>query len=313
MSVLIADDDDLPTRQVPGAVVATPEHLIDQIRRDQLDLSDLRRAIALVPRARELEFSADIGFILSKAPRVVQVVLCSEMPLNEDSVARLPAMRWKSAELTHHERTSEGRTSMAKRGGRYIQDEAALKKQVTDMVRQIHDDEDPLELNAYKRFIKRNVSIFARAYFSAYLLKMLAEGDLAPSRSSGSAPNSRRRRNEERRSSRERTPREREERTTEPAPQNDGQEPVGNVAPENRQTLFVSVGKNRRVYPKDFVALFAELEGVSGDDIGQIKILDNYSFVEVDQRVADTIIEAYNGFDFRGRKLTVNLARAKKE
>jgi hypothetical protein len=77
----------------------------------------------------------------------------------------------------------------------------------------------------------------------------------------------------------------------------DDDAPVGNVAPEDRKTLFVSVGKNRRVYPKDFVALFAELDGVEGDDIGQIKILDNYSFVEVDEKVADAIIGAYDGYD----------------
>jgi hypothetical protein len=35
--------------------------------------------------------------------------------------------------------------------------------------------------------------------------------------------------------------------------------------------------------------------------------------VDVDKSVSETIIERYNGFDFRGRKLTVNHARAKKE
>jgi hypothetical protein len=86
----------------------------------------------------------------------------------------------------------------------------------------------------------------------------------------------------------------------------------GNVPPEKRQTLFVSVGKNRRVYPKDFLALFTELEDVEGDHIGQIKILDNYSFVEVDEDVADAIIGRFDGYEFRGRKLTVNYARNKK-
>jgi hypothetical protein len=192
----------------------------------------------------------------------------------------------------------------------YIENPDELKARLKELVRTIHEEEDPHEMTAYKKFVKRNVSVFSRAYLTAYLVKTLMnDGTLpSPSRTNAKAAKPRReRRGSEKKSTEKRS-----------APDNDSgngtnEATTGNVAPEDRQTLFVSVGKNRRVYPKDFVALFAEIDGVEGDDIGQIKILDNYSFVEVDKSVADVIIERYNGYDFRGRKLTVNFARNKKE
>ena len=76
-------------------------------------------------------------------------------------------------------------------------------------------------------------------------------------------------------------------------------------------SVFIGIGKNRRVFPRDLVALFTEVEGITGDDIGQIKILDNYSFMEINPDRAQTAIDAVNGREFRGRKLNVNYARRK--
>jgi hypothetical protein len=47
------------------------------------------------------------------------------------------------------------------------------------------------------------------------------------------------------------------------------------------------------------------------EDIGVIRILDNYSFVQVRDKRADEIIKALNGIRFRGRTLTVNYAKPK--
>jgi RNA recognition motif-containing protein len=41
--------------------------------------------------------------------------------------------------------------------------------------------------------------------------------------------------------------------------------------------------------------------------------LDNYSFIQVRSSAADTIIEALNGQSFRGRILSVNYARPRKD
>lgn len=181
---------------------------------------------------------------------------------------------------------------MAHTSRTFITDPERLRERVKDVVRQIHEEADPHEMNAYKRFVKRNVSVFNRAYFTAYLVKMLLDEQGAE------------RPVERRKSSRSRS---------------NGEETVADVpptgaitSPDGYKTLFISIGKNRRVFPKDFVGLFADMAGVSEDQFGQIKVLDNYSFVEVVPEVADRVIETCNGYEFRGRKLTVNFARHKK-
>jgi len=77
----------------------------------------------------------------------------------------------------------------------------------------------------------------------------------------------------------------------------------------NTTTLFLSIGKNRRVYPRDLVQLLAAVGQVSKADIGDIKILDNYSFVEVEESLASGVIGRLDGIQYRGRHLTVNFAK----
>jgi hypothetical protein len=283
----------------PGEAIwyTAPAQVIDLIRRGEVSVESLQSVVAEVPESEALPFLADLGFILSKAEGSPQIVLLLSGELEPEAFDRIPPRRWQKSVLRHHtERArNEGSNKMAKRSDGYIESPDELRNRIKELVREIHDEADPDEMNEYKRFVKKHVSVFSRSYFTAYLVKQYLDGNT-----------SRRPRTEDRPKSDDRSGRKKKERREE-APV------VGNVAPEDRQTLFVSVGKNRRVYPKDFVALFAELDGVEGDDIGQIKILDNYSFVEVDQKVADQIIAAYDGYEFRGRKLTVNFARNKQE
>ena len=81
------------------------------------------------------------------------------------------------------------------------------------------------------------------------------------------------------------------------------------VPDADKTTLFISVGKNRRVYPKDLARLFQERLDLKQGDIGSIKVLDSYSFLDISKDHAERAIEMLNGEDFKGRKLTVNHAR----
>jgi ATP-dependent RNA helicase DeaD len=78
-------------------------------------------------------------------------------------------------------------------------------------------------------------------------------------------------------------------------------------------TLFFSMGKNRKIFPRDWSSLICSLPGFDKSDIGEIKILDNYSFVEISSEKVQRLIEQLNGTDFKGKKLTVNFARKKEE
>jgi len=76
-------------------------------------------------------------------------------------------------------------------------------------------------------------------------------------------------------------------------------------------SLFVSIGRNRKVFPKDLVHLFVNTGKVDRQNIGDIKILDNYSFITISQNAAADAVDNLDGIDYRGRKLTVNLAKKK--
>ena len=84
-----------------------------------------------------------------------------------------------------------------------------------------------------------------------------------------------------------------------------------NVTIKDGVSLFVSIGRNRKVYPKDLVHLFVNTGKVDRDLIGEIKILDNYSFITISSKATEQAIDNLDGIDYRGRKLTVNHAKKK--
>ena len=65
----------------------------------------------------------------------------------------------------------------------------------------------------------------------------------------------------------------------------------------NGTTLFISVGKNRRVYPRDLIQLFVGTGKISREDIGEIKVLDSYSFITIKEASAATAIDNLDGIN----------------
>ena len=157
-------------------------------------------------------------------------------------------------------------------------DESVIKGLIDSIVQKIKTDEKPKELNYYRKIFKKNVSIFLRSYFAAYVLKQLVED--------GGSGERRRR------------------------PQAGG---LKNSQRQEMATLFFGLGKNRKVYPRDITQLIANVPDVEKSSIGEIKILDNYSFVEIAETQAQKVIDSLNGIDYRGRKITVNFARKREE
>jgi superfamily II DNA/RNA helicase len=79
------------------------------------------------------------------------------------------------------------------------------------------------------------------------------------------------------------------------------------------QTIFVSIGKNRKVFPRDLAKLFRSKLRLGPNDIGNIKVLDNYSFIDIPRSRAQEAIDSMDNMDYRGRNITVNFARKKKD
>ncbi len=90
-----------------------------------------------------------------------------------------------------------------------------------------------------------------------------------------------------------------------------GREPQAEEDQENMATVFVSIGKNRKVYPKDLTRLFMESAGIKDSDIGMVRVLDNYSFINISRECAQEAIDKMDNMKYRGRNITVNFAKKK--
>ncbi len=166
--------------------------------------------------------------------------------------------------------------------------EAAMKTRIAEVLGKIRGEADPEVLNAGRSLFRKQVPFFMRAYVAAYLLM---EADKAPQGKRRPGPA-----------------------RSEAAPREDRTEVLRQVIPDDEaQRIFVSVGRNRRVFPRELLGLIMTETAVPKEDIGVIRVLDNYSFIQVRTGAAQTVIDALDGKQFRGRTLAVNFARARKE
>ena len=177
--------------------------------------------------------------------------------------------------------------------------EENIRKRIRILLEEIQNEADPVLLNRCRSIFRREVSFFRRSYMAAYLL-LLAEGPVEKKAGSPSSPSGSRKepdKNKERRGKPGRTDTE-----------------VSRVLSEEESArLFISIGRNRKVFPREILGLINTRANVARDDIGTIRILDNYSFIQVRNSAADAVIQALNGQSFRGRTLTVNYARSRQE
>lgn len=190
-------------------------------------------------------------------------------------------------------------------------DKEKTKKNLAFILDQVKTEADPRLLNEYRALFKGEVSFFRRSWTAAYLLMLYDQGVLSPpEKRRGRTPGGLGRTPDKQNRSRDRKTAE--------------HYPAGEVlrndmprrpplADEESKRLFISIGRNRRVFPREILGLINAKTAVSREDIGAIRILDNYSFIQVRDSAADAIIAALNGQSFRGRILSVNYARARKD
>ena len=176
-------------------------------------------------------------------------------------------------------------------------------------VQQVKTQEDVDVLIQLKKVFKKNVPFTLRGYLSAYLLKVATGNARRPfvprnDHENFSKDNFHSRREDVRRDYKEAAPEGGERH--EPHPRVE-------IDPALATTIFVGIGRNRRVFPRDLVGLLISVAGLDRDRIGDIRVLANYSFVQLFTEDADKAITALNGYDYRGRKLSVSYSRQKDE
>ncbi len=178
-------------------------------------------------------------------------------------------------------------------------DEGRFVALLQDAVQRVKTEEDPLVLNQYKKLFKKNVPFTLRMYVAALLAKNATGGFRG-----------RRDRRNERFHANENAPRRQfnaEENTEERAKRR-------TVIDESvAATIFISAGRNRRVFPRDLIHLICSGAGLERERIGDIRVLDNYSFVQLFAEDSEKVITALNGTTDRGRPLQVSYSRKKDE
>jgi hypothetical protein len=191
---------------------------------------------------------------------------------------------------------------------------------------------DPEVLNEYRAVFRKKVPLFMRTYVAAYLLTEFLKSGKTLSKAGTSRGSARRDERQERAARQERPAKQPKEERAKPAKAERQRQGAADQAPKQPQErkpredfprvqlsaevasqLFFGIGRNRRVYHRDIAQLVADVEGVAKEDLGEIKVLDNYSFVQVKKEVADAVIAALDGKEFHGKKVVVSFARPKGE
>jgi len=181
-------------------------------------------------------------------------------------------------------------------------DKEKAKQNINGILEKINSETDLTQLKEYNKLFKKEISIFKRAWVATWLF-MYYDKRETPNQS---------RANNSRFSD---TPRSFNNQRTAEGDDSENRKPFSAVEvtlpEEESKMLFISIGKNRRLFPREVITLIMTKCSVPREDIGIIRILDNYSFVQVRDVKADEIIATLTGHKFRGRTLTVNYAKPK--
>lgn len=175
-------------------------------------------------------------------------------------------------------------------------DKDRAKKNLESILEKIHSETDINELHEYHRLYKKEVSLFRRSWAAAWLLMYYDKREIPDAKTGKKI--------------------KRPDTAFEAAPEKSFEKkPISpleiSLSEEESKRLFISIGKNRRLFPREVITLIMTNTTAAREEIGMIRILDNYSFVQVKDTKADEIINALNGLKFRGRTLAVNFAKPK--
>jgi len=91
-----------------------------------------------------------------------------------------------------------------------------------------------------------------------------------------------------------------------------GRESVKHVSDENMQRFFINLGRKDKLTPPRLMGLINEQHKKRDIEIGQIEILDKFSFFELDAEYAEKTLEVFKGSEFEGRRVSVEFTSPKK-
>ncbi|MGP1437485.1 MAG: DbpA RNA binding domain-containing protein [Treponema sp.] len=154
---------------------------------------------------------------------------------------------------------------------------------VTEALDSVRMSDDPKELDRYRKLFKKNVPLTMRSYVASYLAKQMVLNG-------GKLINNVRINSKESYLSFHQS------------------KPKIILGKDEAKVLFFSIGRKRGVSPKDIITLIMQNTSVPREHIGEIKLLDNYCFVQIMKENAEGVIAGLNNSRYRGRPLSVSYA-----
>jgi hypothetical protein len=89
-----------------------------------------------------------------------------------------------------------------------------------------------------------------------------------------------------------------------------GDSPGGHVLKgDSSATVYIGVGRTLHATKGGIISLLVKLGGLERRRIGEIRVLDSYTFVQLYTADADTAIARLDGRDFHGQKLSVGYSQ----
>ncbi len=79
----------------------------------------------------------------------------------------------------------------------------------------------------------------------------------------------------------------------------------------NYTRFFINLGKTDNLKPGTLMGLVNEYSGFSDIQIGDIELQRNFSFFEADAEFAEVIMNSFNGKDYKGRTISVEISESK--
>ncbi|WP_187150942.1 DbpA RNA binding domain-containing protein, partial [Treponema endosymbiont of Eucomonympha sp.] len=77
--------------------------------------------------------------------------------------------------------------------------------------------------------------------------------------------------------------------------------------------VYISVGRNNRCFVRDLIRLLMNIGGLPRERIGDIRLFDTYSFVQLYVEDALRVIKALDGYVYQGRSLVANIAHQRED
>lgn len=76
--------------------------------------------------------------------------------------------------------------------------------------------------------------------------------------------------------------------------------------------LFLTVGRIDKINPKTLLQFLKDTANVDREEVGNIDILEKFTFVDVSERVVDTIIKQCSGKRLGGRRVNIEISRPRR-